>query len=134
MKDIPIPNWITFSMTAAYTLVVMFFRVPEGVFGHFALAAGMFLIGLFFFTIGLVGGGVAKFVAAASLWIGPNAVFPAFLVMIAIGVVVLFFAARTMSKKGETLPCSIVVVTAFVICLPQTPVWLALIGSLPGHA
>jgi prepilin peptidase CpaA len=74
MKDATsytIPNWISLALIASYAPAAAVAGLPLGVIGFsvlFALAA--LVAGMAMFALGWIGGGDAKFLASASLWIG----------------------------------------------------------------
>jgi prepilin peptidase CpaA len=78
-----IPNWLTLLIAAAFFPMALITAMPLPVMGlHIAVAAAMFGAGFAFFAMGLFGGGDAKLLAAAGLWLGWPDLVP-FLVMTA---------------------------------------------------
>jgi prepilin peptidase CpaA len=78
-----IPNWLTLLIAAAFFPMALLSAMPLGTFGiHLLVGAGMFAAGFVFFSLGLFGGGDAKLLAAAGLWLGWPDLVP-FLVMTA---------------------------------------------------
>lgn len=72
-----IPNWISVTLALAFYPVALAMGAPLGVIGMCTLVgvAGL-LIGMVMFALNWIGGGDAKLLAAASLWIGWPAVLP----------------------------------------------------------
>jgi prepilin peptidase CpaA len=69
-----IPNWLTASIAILFFPMALITGMPLATFGlHVAVGFGLFAVGFSLFSIGLFGGGDAKLLAAAGLWIGwPN--------------------------------------------------------------
>jgi prepilin peptidase CpaA len=78
-----IPNWLTGSIALAFLPMAVATAMPlEAVGLHVAVGIGLFVVGFVMFSLGLFGGGDAKLLAAAGLWLGwPDVV--SFLVMTA---------------------------------------------------
>lgn len=78
-----IPNWLTLLIAIAFFPMALLTGMPWGMFGlHVAVGVAMFFAGFLFFSLGLFGGGDAKLLAAAGLWLGWPDLVP-FLVMTA---------------------------------------------------
>ena len=68
-----IPNRISIILVAAFLIAAPLTGMTwEQFFVHLATGAGVLALGIALFAFGLVGGGDAKLLAAASLWIGFN--------------------------------------------------------------
>ena len=79
-----IPNWICLALLAGYFPTAMVAGLSPAVFGLSLLAGLAVLVaGMGLFAAGWIGGGDAKFMAAASLWLGVAAA-PAFLLATAL--------------------------------------------------
>ena len=66
-----IPNRISLGLVAAFCIAAPLAGLPlEAILWHCAVGAGVLAAGIFLFTMGWIGGGDAKLLAAASLWIG----------------------------------------------------------------
>ena len=78
-----IPNWLTALIAIAFFPMALITGMPLAAFGlHVAVGFGFFAVGFTLFSLGLFGGGDAKLLAAAALWLGwPDLV--TFLVMTA---------------------------------------------------
>ena len=79
-----IPNWLTLSIAVAFLPVALLSAMPlAAVALHVAVGMGLLVVGFAFFSFGIFGGGDAKLLAAAGLWLGwPG--FISFLVMTAL--------------------------------------------------
>jgi prepilin peptidase CpaA len=80
LKDLTtftIPNWISIALVLAFYPVALAVGAPMGVIGLCTLVgvAGL-LVGMVMFALNWIGGGDAKLLAAAALWIGWPAVLP----------------------------------------------------------
>jgi prepilin peptidase CpaA len=72
-----IPNWLT-GLTALLFFPMAFLTgMPWVVMGyHLAVGLGLFVIGFLMFSVGVFGGGDAKMMAAAGLWLGTSQTLP----------------------------------------------------------
>lgn len=78
-----IPNWLTILIAIAFVPMAYLTAMPLEVFGlHVVVGIGMFVAGFALFAFGLFGGGDAKLLAAAGLWLGWPDLIP-FLVLTA---------------------------------------------------
>lgn len=72
-----IPNRIAVCLVAAFFVVALFAAAPWSEFlNHFAAGLAMLLVGFALFARGWVGGGDAKLIAAAALWLGLENLVP----------------------------------------------------------
>jgi prepilin peptidase CpaA len=72
-----IPNWISLALVAAFAPVALIAHVPLLHIGlGFAVGAGMLAFGAGLFALGWIGGGDAKLMAAAALWVGADGLWP----------------------------------------------------------
>ncbi|MFT3989156.1 A24 family peptidase [Aestuariivirga sp.] len=79
-----ISNRLVLLIALSFFPMALFTGMPLGVFGwHLATGAALFFAGFIIFSLGLFGGGDAKLLAAAGLWMGWPDVMP-FLVMTAL--------------------------------------------------
>lgn len=79
-----IPNWLNIATAALFFPMAWATGMPLHEFGvHLAVGAGLFMAGFMFFQFGLFGGGDAKLMAAAGLWLGSAQALP-FLFMTAL--------------------------------------------------
>ena len=78
-----IPNWLTVTIAVAFLPMAYLTAMPPGILGiHLLTGLGTFVAGFALFALGLFGGGDAKLLAAAGLWLGWPELMP-FLVMTA---------------------------------------------------
>jgi prepilin peptidase CpaA len=69
LRNYTIPNWISFAIVAFYVPVAVTLPLDIALL-HFTAFAVVFIGGFLLFTIGMLGGGDAKLLAAVSLWVG----------------------------------------------------------------
>lgn len=78
-----IPNWLTLLIAVLFLPMALLTGMPWGMIGiHVLVGLCMFAAGFILFALGLFGGGDAKLLAAAGLWLGWPDLMP-FLVMTA---------------------------------------------------
>lgn len=79
-----IPNWVSITLAALFPLAGLTLGMPLNEIGiHFLLGAGVLVVGFFLFAANIIGGGDAKLLAAAAIWVGPTA-FLEFFVWVAL--------------------------------------------------
>ncbi len=79
-----IPNRISVALIAGFAVAAVFAGMPLTAIGNHVLAGALFLvIGIFMFSMGWLGGGDAKLLAAAALWLGFESILP-YVVMVSI--------------------------------------------------
>ncbi len=142
-----IPNRISLGLLAAFCVAAPLAGLPlETILWHFAVGAGVLAAGIFMFAMGWLGGGDAKLLAAASLWIGFDN-FVIYLAQVAIlgGVLaigILVFRrlpvkalpwtlpewALRLHKKGNGIPYGLAIAGAALKIYPQTA-WFAAFTS-----
>lgn len=72
-----IPNRISLALLAAFVLVLPFSGLDAwAIASHIGAGCLMLLVGIFMFSRGWLGGGDAKLMASASLWLGFDWLFP----------------------------------------------------------
>lgn len=72
-----IPNWLSALLAAAFLPAALYAGMTPGELGmHLLLGFIVLLLGMGLFAFRLLGGGDAKLLAAASLWIGLGALMP----------------------------------------------------------
>jgi prepilin peptidase CpaA len=102
-----IPNGVSLGTAAAFVVVAAIAGMPvQEMFVHLVVGAGVLIAGMALFSLRLVGGGDAKLLAAASLWIGYDQLLP-YLVYVTIfgGVLALLMLAyRQMPAEALPLP------------------------------
>ena len=66
-----IPNWISLALVAAFPVTALALGLPLNVIGlNLGVGATALAAGMGMFALGWIGGGDAKLLAAAALWIG----------------------------------------------------------------
>jgi prepilin peptidase CpaA len=74
ISTMTIPNWVSILLAAAFLPAAMIAGLSPAEIGlHLAFAGGVLLTCAILFYLGVFGGGDAKVIAAASLWIGLSA-------------------------------------------------------------
>lgn len=137
-----IPNQISLALIAAFAAAVPLVGVDlQTVAMHAGVGALMLVAGIILFAYRLLGGGDAKLMAAASLWMGPDLLLPfiayvtIFGGMLAIAILFYrkhvpadFFAlpewAMVLHRKGNGIPYGIAIAASALLHYPQT-VWFA---------
>jgi prepilin peptidase CpaA len=80
LKDLAsftIPNWISAALAIGFAPVALAAGVPIGEIGlSLAVGLGVLVVGVVMFTFGWVGGGDAKLMTAAALWLGLKGLAP----------------------------------------------------------
>jgi prepilin peptidase CpaA len=136
-----IPNWISLALVFTFLVAARLenFNVAT-IVGHSGAGLGMLLVGLALFSSGWLGGGDAKLMAAAALWLGFEHLLP-FLLWTAIlggGLALLLIVYRRMlpprwlirqtwalrlHDPKEGIPYGIALAGAALIVYPQT-IWM----------
>jgi prepilin peptidase CpaA len=71
-----IPNWLSGSLIVAFFPAALAVGLPLEMVGlHGAVALIALLVGMGLFAVRVIGGGDAKLISAACLWLGPSASF-----------------------------------------------------------
>ena len=133
-----IPNRISLFLVAAFFFLAPFSGMDLTDFAvHLAVAFGMLLVGIVFFMRGWMGGGDAKLIAAAALWMGADNIWPylaaAVVVGGALGVLLLLYRAiipplwlcqqdwaMRLHNKDEGIPYGIALCAAGLMVYPST--------------
>jgi prepilin peptidase CpaA len=80
LKDLvsfTIPNWISASLALAFAPAALLAGMPlAGIGAGLAVGVGVFALAAGMFALGWVGGGDAKLMAAAALWVGLRGLAP----------------------------------------------------------
>ena len=72
-----IPNWISLALLAAFAPAALAAGMPLADIGlAFGVGAGVLALGAALFALGWIGGGDAKLMAAAALWLGLKGLAP----------------------------------------------------------
>ena len=102
-----IPNGVSLGIAAAFLVVAPIAGMPvQEMLMHFLVGAAVLIAGMILFSLRLVGGGDAKLLAAACLWLGPNQLLP-YLVYVTIfggALALLLLAYRGMPAGAFPLP------------------------------
>jgi len=86
-----IPNFITLALVASFAICAPLAGMGwETALWHIAVSVGVLIVGFGLFSIGVMGGGDAKLLAASSLWFGTAFTLPYLLVACIIGGVLTF--------------------------------------------
>lgn len=137
-----IPNRIALALIVGFALALPFSNLgPVGALSHLAIGALTLFVGFLMFSRGWLGGGDAKLLAAAGLWIGPDHMLP-FLILVTIGggllsIVLLLFRrfalpphwatepwiARLHTRRGG-IPYGVAIAAAGLLVFPHT-LWFA---------
>lgn len=140
-----IPNRLSIILVAVFFPVAFLAGLPlEQVMMHLAAGAGVLLVGFILFSTGTLGGGDAKLLAAASLWVG-YATMSDFLIYVALigGALALFVLlyrripdeslsgpawALRLHDKGSGIPYGIAISGAALIAFPTTQLYALIAG------
>lgn len=146
ITSMTIPNWISLVLLAVFPVAAVAVGLSPGQIGlHFAFGLGVLVLGMALFAMNILGGGDAKLVAAASLWLGLGA-GPIFILATAVagglfslallmarGVAAPIAAmgpgwlGRLLQPKGD-IPYGVAIAAGAVLAYPQS----ALIGAFTG--
>jgi prepilin peptidase CpaA len=139
-----IPNWLSIVLVAAFPIAALGLGQPVAVIGwHLAFGLVLFAAGAGLFSLGMMGGGDVKIIAAAGVWMGAAVGFT-FLVWTAVagGVLALVvYAARRaagrffgdgrlaepdwvcrLMKGGEGVPYAVAIAVGGIMAWPQSPI------------
>jgi prepilin peptidase CpaA len=124
LKDITsytIPNWISLALIGAYVPAAFAIGLPLPTMGlSLALAAGALILGVGMFALNWIGGGDAKLLAAATLWVGWAGLAP-------------FLLGTAMAGGALALMLIVVRKQPLQALVPANPRWLFRLAS-PGEA
>ena len=77
MASLTIPNWVNAGIALTFLPAALFADISLATFGwHLLVGAVCFVLCFLLFAFGAFGGGDAKMIPAAALWMGPVGVFP----------------------------------------------------------
>ena len=146
LTTMTIPNWLTLGLALAFFAITPIVGMPLAeVALHASAGFALLLIGMALFSRGWIGGGDAKFVAAASLWVGWAAALPYLLVASFFGgvltLLIVFYRnmplplflhrvrwiARLHDRK-EGVPYGLALAVAGLIIFPDTDVFRMVIS------
>ncbi len=138
-----IPNKISLVLLGSFLVIAPLTGMPwDQFFVHLGIGLAVLVVGFVLFALGFLGGGDAKLLAAATLWIGYNdllmyLVYAAYIgAVLAIAIVIyrgmlpprwalkLGWAMRLYNKK-EGIPYGIALAGGALLTFPSTPWFLA---------
>jgi prepilin peptidase CpaA len=77
LSSFTIPNWISAALTLAFAPAALLLGLSLGAIGyHVAVGVGALVLAATMFALGWIGGGDAKLMAAAALWVGLGGAAP----------------------------------------------------------
>lgn len=140
-----IPNRLSLGLCAAFLVVAPVAGLGwQEVLSHVAAGSCMLIAGLVLFSLGWVGGGDAKLLAVASLWLGfePLVLFLGYVAIFggALAVVILAYRsvpagalplpawAARLHAKGEAMPYGVAIAAGALTIYPSTHWYAALAG------
>jgi len=143
-----IPNRISIALVAAFAIAAVLSSVPLDVLlvQHVLVGLAALAVGIFMFSMGWMGGGDAKLLAAVSLWVGAEHIGPYLLDMSLLGGVlalaVLVYRtyvpaerlaiapvwAVRLHRKGTGIPYGLAIAGAALIIFPSTQWFVPLSG------
>lgn len=140
-----IPNRLSLALCAAFLVVAPMAGLTwEQGLTHFAVGLGMLLAGIVLFSLNLLGGGDAKLLAAASLWLGPEQLL-LFVVLVtifggALALAILAYRrvpasalplphwAIRLHGQGQPMPYGVAIAAGALAVYPST-LWAAAFGA-----
>ena len=134
-----LPNWISLALIVGFALLASLLGLGWSVAGlHVALAVGALIVTFTMFSFGWIGGGDAKFFAAACLWLGPEQmlIYTIYAALLGGALTLLILFVRTLPlpvglysqvwiarlhNAEEGVPYGIALAGAGLLVYPQTP-------------
>jgi prepilin peptidase CpaA len=140
-----IPNLLTLGLGVAFLVAAPIAGLTwSEILSHLAAGSSMLLVGILLFSFGLVGGGDAKLLAAAALWLGfePLVAFLAYVAVFggALAIVILAYRsvpagafplpdwAARLHVKGEGMPYGVAIAAGALAIYPSTT-WYAMLAA-----
>jgi prepilin peptidase CpaA len=141
-----IPNWLCASVAAVFVPVAIASGMPWATIGmSLLLGLCVLIVSMVLFAFKVVGGGDAKLLAAASLWMGWHAMLPFVVVVGIIGgfiaLMLLFFRRvplpavmvghewiTRLHSNEQGIPYGVALAAAGILIYRQTPVFVHLVG------
>jgi prepilin peptidase CpaA len=140
-----IPNRLTLGLCAAFLAVALAAGLSwQEILSHVAAGSCMLLAGILLFSLGWVGGGDAKLLAAASLWLGfePMVLFLGYVAIFGGALAIAILAYRSVPAgalplpgwaarlhvKGEGIPYGVAIAAGALVTYPSTNWYAALAG------
>ena len=132
-----IANSVSIAVVAAFLVVAPIAGMPaQEMLMHLGVGAAMLIVGMILFSFRALGGGDAKLLAAASLWVGPEQWLP-FIALVAVfggvlAVVILIFRnfpagalmlpawALRLHQAGGSIPYGVAIAAGALSIYPQT--------------
>jgi prepilin peptidase CpaA len=102
-----IPNAVSLALAGSFFVVAVLAGLPvDQMLLHFGVGAGVLLLGMLLFSLRYVGGGDAKLLAAAALWMGYEQLLPLVVFVAVIGgaLALLLLAYRRTPASAFPLP------------------------------
>lgn len=136
-----IPNRLSLALCAVFFVIAPIAGLSwQELLSHLAAGSLMLLVGILLFSLGWVGGGDAKLLAAASLWLGfePLVLFLAYVAAFGGALAVVILAYRSMPAgalplpewaarlhtKGGAMPYGVAIAAGALVVYPSTK-WFA---------
>ncbi|HEX7775694.1 MAG TPA: prepilin peptidase [Parvibaculum sp.] len=141
LATMTIPNWLTLALALSFFIFAPLVAMPLAeVARHAAVGFALLLIGMGFFSMGWIGGGDAKLVAAVALWVGWSQAVPYLLVSSLLGgaLTLIILGFRTLPlpgvlvrqqwllrlhDRGEGVPYGLALAAAALLVFPDTDVF-----------
>lgn len=146
LTTMTIPNWISLALVAGFVPAAFAVGLEPGQVGlHFAVGVAALFLGVALFALNLLGGGDAKLIAAASLWLGLDGALVFLLstavtgglfslsLILARGTASPLVAGgppwlgRLMEPKGD-IPYGVAIAAGVLIAFPHSPLMTAFTG------
>jgi prepilin peptidase CpaA len=147
LTTMKIPNWVSMALMAAFIPAGLLAGLPWMAFAvHCGIGMAVLFVGAVFFALRWIGGGDAKLMAAAALWLGPPGLLPFVLfVGLAGGAFCLVllsartwlqvyalnapgWVARLLQPKGD-IPYGVAIAIGAVLAFPSSAVVQAFTGG-----
>ncbi|MCV0414217.1 MAG: pilus assembly protein CpaA [Brevundimonas sp.] len=141
-----IPNWISLALLAAFLPAALLLGLaPLDMAAHLGVGVAALLAGMALFALNWVGGGDAKLLAAACLWMGPAGSLPFLLSSAIVGGLFCLalitarrtipafpglpaWAARLLEPKGD-VPYGVALAGGALLAFPASPLVAAFVGG-----
>lgn len=82
VRSFRIPNWVSIVLVVAYPIAALYGGMAASEIGQgFLIGFGVLVIGFGLFAANVIGGGDAKLLAAASIWVGPSVLLDFLVIM-----------------------------------------------------
>ena len=122
MSQYKISNKLSGGLVLAFFVAALAAKLPvETVVEHAVTGLAVLIAG--WWMRSMIGGGTAKLLAAASLWMGPTGTLAGFLCVTAIFAALSVPVVRLLHGKESEIPMLPAALLAFALFLPDTPIW-----------